>query len=139
MRISVPAVIIAFVATAAPAGRVPADQAGSLPAASELVYETYCKKEEREKRQLFRAATAAQKVTLARTQLERWRDANQAAVTKDQSSTIEELLAMITVKLFDASDEGKSLIAKFEATARTAFRGRQMDEMAPDGPCIAKK
>jgi len=139
MRISIPAVIIAFVATAAPAGRVPADQAGSLPAASELVYETYCKKEEREKRQLFRAATAAQKVTLTRTQLERWRDANQAAVTKDQSSTIEELLAMITVKLFDASDEGKSLIATFEATARKAFSGRQMDEMAPDGPCIAKK
>jgi len=139
MRISIPAVIIAFVATAAPAGRVLADQASSLPAASELVYETYCKKEEREKRQLFRAATAAQKVTLARTQLERWRDANQAAVTKDHLSTIEELLAMITVKLFDASDEGKSLIAKFEATARKAFSGRQMDEMAPDGPCIATK
>ena len=138
MRISIPAVIIAFVATA-PTGPVLVDQASSLPAASELVYETFCKKEEREKRLLFRAATAAQKVTLARTQLERWRDANQAAVTKDQLSTIEELLAMITVKLFDASDEGKSLIAKFEATARKAFSGRQMDEMAPDGPCIAKK
>jgi len=31
------------------------------------------------------------------------------------------------------------LIATFEATARKAFSGRQMDEMAPDGPCIAKK
>jgi hypothetical protein len=139
MKISFTAMMIAFVATSASAGRMPVEQAGPPPGASELVYDTYCKKEEREKRQLFRAATPAQKVTLVTTQLERWRDANRATVTKDQLATIEELLGMITVKLFEASDEGKTLIAKFEATARKAFSGRQMDEMAPGGPCIAKK
>ena len=139
MRISIPAaVIIAFVATPAPAGRVLIDQAASPPAASELAYETWCRKEQPEKRQLFRAATAPQKVTLVTTQMERWRDANRSTITKEQATVLDELLKMVTEKMFEPSDAGKAMLEQFEATAR-AFRGRQLDEMAPDGPCIAKK
>jgi hypothetical protein len=31
------------------------------------------------------------------------------------------------------------MMERFEATADYAFTGRQMNEMAPFGPCIAKK
>jgi hypothetical protein len=138
MRISITAMVVVSLAMPASAGRLPGDQAGP-PSASDLVYETYCKKEEREKRQLFRAAAADQRVTLTRTQLERWRDANHPGLTKEQVTAIDELMAMTTVKLFDESPAGKAMMERFEATADNAFTGRQMNEMAPFGPCIAKK
>jgi hypothetical protein len=113
--------------------------AQTAPAASELEYETYCKKEEREKRRLFRAATAEQKSMLARTQLERWRDANRDRLSTEQIGVLQELRALATPAMFEGTKEGKATLATFEARADAVFSGAEMDEISPYGPCIAKK
>ena len=110
--------------------------AENTPTAADLVYDTFCKKDEKEKRRLFRAATRAQKSALARAQLERWRDANRARLSQEQLTVVQELWNMATPEMFEGTEDGKARLASFEARADAAFSGRQMDEISPYGPCI---
>jgi hypothetical protein len=131
--------VIAFVSLAGMgASQSPSPAPQTPPAATELEYETYCKKEEREKRRLFRAATPSQKSLLARTQIERWREANRARLSKEQVAALQELWTMATAEIFDGSQEGKSRLAAFEARADSVFSGTEMDQISPYGPCVPK-
>lgn len=108
------------------------------PAAAELEYDTYCKKTQQEKRSLFRAATPDQKSMIARRQVERWRDANQPKLSKEQITMLGDFLAIITPALFSGDKDAQ---AKLEALGKQlggAFTNAQIDEMDRDGPCFAK-
>jgi hypothetical protein len=129
--------VASLLAAATIAQTPPASQAP--PTAAELEYETYCKKEEKEKRRLFRAATPDQQSTLARTQIERWRDANRAQLSQEQVKVLQELWTMAVPAMFERTAEGKAKLADFEARADAAFSGAEMDAISPYGPCIATK
>jgi hypothetical protein len=129
--------VVSLIAAAAAVSQTPSPQ--NPPAASELEYETYCKKEEKEKRRLFRAATPDQQSTLARTQIERWRDANRAQLSQEQVKVLQELWTMAVPAMFERTAEGKAKLADFEARADAAFSGAEMDAISPYGPCIATK
>ena len=111
---------------------------GQPPADADPVYDTFCKKEERDKRTLFRAATPAQKSALARTQIERWRDANRAQQSTEQLAVLQELWTMATPDMFERTPEGKTKLATFEARAGSVFPGRILDQISPFGPCVPK-
>ena len=111
----------------------------SPPASAELEYEAFCKKDEKEKRQLFRAATADQKAVLARTQMERWLEANRSSLSNEQLAVLQELIPTVTPDLFQSTSEAKARMQSFEARAGSVFKGIQLDAMGPSGPCLAKK
>ena len=105
-----------------------------------ITYETHCQQDEAAKRAAFRAAAPEVKAMLARTQIERWRDANQATLTAEQLDVIKELLSVTTVETFalNRADQRTKLSA-VEARAGAAFKGRELDAMGPSGPCLPKK
>jgi hypothetical protein len=129
--------VILAVALSAAGGAWQLASTPAAPPATELAYDTFCKKEEREKRRLFRSATAEQKAALARTQIERWREVNRARLSKDQLTVLQDLWTMATPELFAATEEGRAKLAAFEARADPAFAGRELDQLSPYGPCIA--
>jgi predicted cobalt transporter CbtA len=105
-----------------------------------ISYETYCRQDEAEKKQVFRAAPPETKAVLARTQIERWRDANQATLTAEQLDVIKELLSVTTVETFALSRaDQRTKLSAVEARAGAAFKGRELDAMGPTGPCLPKK
>ena len=110
--------------------------AAAAPAAEDLAYDAFCKKDEREKRRLFRAATPQQQSILARTQIERWRQSNRAQQTPAQLAVLQELWTLATPQLFERTPEGKARMASFETRASSAFPGRVLDQLSPYGPCI---
>lgn len=113
--------------------------APAAPTPEDLAYDTFCKKEEREKRRLFRAATPQQQSVLARTQIERWRETNRAQQTPEQLAVLQELWTLATPQLFERTPEGKARMASFEARASSVFPGRVLDQLSPYGPCIATR
>jgi hypothetical protein len=98
-----------------------------------------CKEEEKEKRRLFRAATPDQQSALARTQIERWCDANRTQLSQEQVKVLQELWTMAVPAMFERTAEGKAKLADFEARADAAFSGAEMDAISPYGPCIARR
>ena len=108
------------------------------PAASELEYETYCKKTQQEKRALFRAATPAQKAAIGRTQIERFRDANRARLSKDQLTLLADFLAAVTPRLFDGDNAAAATLAALETRLDQTFSSEDQDAMDRDGPCFPK-
>jgi hypothetical protein len=108
------------------------------PSAAELEYDTFCKKTQQEKRTLFRAATPAQKATIARNQMERFRDANRARLTKEQLALMDEWLVALTPSAFETK-EGQTKIEALSDRSETAFSNEDQDAMDRDGPCIPKK
>ena len=105
-----------------------------------ISYETFCQQDEGEKKKVFRAAAPEIKAVLARTQIERWRDANRPRLTPDQLDVIRELLAVSTAETFALSRQDQRVrLSSVEARAGAAFSGRELDAMAPTGPCLPKK
>jgi hypothetical protein len=105
-----------------------------------ISYETYCQKDEAEKKQLFRSSTPENQSMLARTQIERWRDANEARLTAEQLAVIKELLAAATAETFALSrTDQRPRLWPVEARAGALFHGRELDAMGPTGPCLSKK
>jgi hypothetical protein len=120
----------------------PPPPAAAAPAAAattteDLGYDAFCKKDEREKRRLFRAATPLQQSVLARTQIERWRETHRARQTPEQLAALDELWTLATPQLFERTPEGKARMATFEARASSVFTGTVLDQLSPYGPCIA--
>ena len=114
-------------------------QAATPPPAA-ITYDTYCGQDEAEKRRVFRAASPDVKATLARTQIERWRDANLSALTAEQLDVIKELISLSTAETFASSRaDQRTKLSAVEARAGAAFRGRELDAMGPSGPCLPKK
>ena len=70
--------------------------------AKPIDYETYCKlPDSQSKRAAFGATTAENRGTLARTQLERWRDANQTRLDDKQKNLLADLIKSITSDSYD--------------------------------------
>jgi hypothetical protein len=132
------ALVLAAVAAVSIGSVQIAPPAAAAPAA-ELAYDTFCRKDEREKRRLFRAATPQQQSVLARTQIERWRESNRAQQTQEQLAVLQELWTLATPQLFERTPEGKARMASFETRASSAFPGRVLDQLSPYGPCIAAR
>jgi len=121
-------------------GTVAAAQQGA-PTSAPMPYEVYCAKSLSEKNQIFKAASPEQKVSLWRTQVERWRDANNARLNADQRALIQELLAMLVPETFTPAGNTPEMEAKqrsFEARAKAAFSSEDRRALDDDGPCIAK-
>ena len=113
-------------------------QAAAPPPAA-ITYEAYCQQDEAEKRKVFRAAPPETKATLARTQIERWRDANRSTLTADQLDVIKELLSVTTTETFALGRaDQRARLSTVEARAGAAFKGRELDAMGPSGPCLPK-
>ena len=105
-----------------------------------ISYESYCRQDEAEKKKAFRAAPPEVQAMLARTQVERWRDANQASLTAEQLDVIKELLSVTTAETFALSRaDQRARLSAVEARAGAAFKGRELDAMGPTGPCLPKK
>lgn len=107
------------------------------PLPPDLVYETFCQKDEPVRKKLFRSATAEQKSVLTRRQIERWREANLSRLTKAQLTALQDLSQMATPAMFEPTDAGREAMESFEQRAGAAFSGREMDELGPYGPCIS--
>jgi hypothetical protein len=112
--------------------------AAPAPSAAELEYETYCKKTQQEKRSLFRAATPAQKAAIARTQMERFRDANRTRLSKEQLTLLSEFLALITPSIFEGDKDGQAKLEALSDRLEKAFSNEDQDAMDRDGPCMPK-
>ena len=108
------------------------------PAAAELEYDTYCKKTQQEKRALFRAGTPDQKNLIARRQVERWRDANRAKLSKEQLTLLGDFVAIITPALFSGDKDAQAKLEAVGKRMEEAFTSAQIDEMDRDGPCMPK-
>jgi hypothetical protein len=105
-----------------------------------ISYESYCQQDEADKKKAFRASPPEIQAMLARTQVERWRDANQATLTAEQLDVIKELLSVTTAETFALSRaEQRAKLSAVEARAGAAFKGRELDAMGPTGPCLPKK
>ena len=112
-------------------------------AAKPLDYETYCKLPDPEsKRVAFLATTAESRGTLVRTQLERWRDANQARLNEKQKASLAEVIKSITSETYangpkgeEARVKSRAMLAEFEGL----FTQEDLLAMQPNAPCIAKK
>lgn len=111
--------------------------------AKPIDYDTYCKiADGAAKKAAFMATTAENRGTLVRTQLERWRDANQARLDEKQKAVLAELIQATTAETYAdgpqgeaARLKGRAIIARFEPL----FTQSDIMAMQPDAPCIAKK
>ena len=108
------------------------------PLPADLEYETFCKKTQQEKRSLFRAATPAQKAVIGRRQMERFRDANRARLTKEQLSILDESLKLIPASLFEGDAAAQAQLEALSDRIERAFTDAEQDQMDRDGPCIPK-
>lgn len=103
-------------------------------------YDTFCAQTRMEKQATFKSITIDQRAALARTQLERFRDANAARLSVVQKALIQEWITVGIAAQFtrprtpDADATLAALGPRIEA-AFTRDDQRVMDEY---GPCIAK-
>ena len=135
MRYAALALILAAATT------VSASQA--TQAAKPIDYDTYCKLPDAEsKRTAFFETTAENRGTLVRTQLERWRDANQACLDDKQKAALAALIKSITAESYINGPQGEPARLKSREIATevaTLFTRDEVMAMQPNAPCIAKK
>lgn len=116
-----------------------ARQTAPAPAVS---YETYCQKDRMGKQDLRKTMTAEQKAEMARTQLERWRDANDSRLTAEQRSLITDWIKVIPESVLARAQRSAESEARLTALAgkiEAAFSKEDLKAMDEYGPCIAKK
>ena len=133
-------IVLSCVMAAVLAGVMVQAQAQSI---KPIDYETYCKLPDAEaKRTAFMETTAENRGTLVRTQLERWRDANQARLDEKQKATLAALIKSITAESYADGPQGEEARVKSRAITlevQTLFTREDVMAMQPSGPCIAKK
>ena len=112
-------------------------------ASKPIDYDTFCKLPDAgAKKAAFGATTAENRGTLARTHLERWRDANQARLDDKQKAAVAELIKSITAETYgntpqseEARVKSRALITDLERVfSKEDIRAMQFTE-----PCIPKK
>jgi len=109
------------------------------PTSPAATYEDYCGKSRMEKQALLRTLTSEQRAMLWRTQIERWRDANQARLNAGQQSLLREFHAIIPMAV--ARPRTPDTAAKLEALEgrlSAAFSEDDLKAMDNYGPCIPK-
>ena len=109
---------------------------------SPIDYDTFCKlPDPQAKRTAFLATSAENRGTLARTQVERFRDENKSRLSADQASALADMLAAITAETYADGPQGEAQRAKARAVSekvQTLFNAADLQAMQPTGPCIAK-
>ena len=111
--------------------------------AKPIDYDTFCKLPDQDrKRAAFRATTAEIRATLVRTQMERWRDANQARLNDKQKTSLAAVLKSITAETYADGPQGEE--ARIKSRALTTeleqlFTRDELNAMQPYAPCIARK
>jgi hypothetical protein len=107
-----------------------------------IEYEAFCKLPDTQaKRSAFLATTPESRATLVRTQLERWRDANQARLRPEQVAFLAELIATITPDTYRDGPVGEEQRVKSRAVAEKArglFTDADIQAMQPYAACIQK-
>jgi len=119
--------------------------AASRPSAQtpqKLEYDTFCKLPDVEsKRQAFLATTPENRVELARTQTERWRDANKARLKPAQLTALANVIAAFTTELYSEGPKAEAARSAMREATRglgEIFSREDVQAMQPGGPCIAK-
>ena len=129
------AVVLTF-GWAASAALLTAKQSGSR-----IEYDVFCKLADVEsKRTAFVSATPDNQAELVRTQVQRWRDANQARLNATQLDFLKELIALLGPEAYSSprSDAVRNKQRDLSARQRTLFGHDDLQAMQPNGPCIAK-
>jgi hypothetical protein len=110
------------------------------PAAED--YENFCKRPSDEKLKLFNELPAENRAELVRTQMERWRDANQKRLTPPQMSSLKEMLEIVTPDLYRPEKQTEATTARMKELQTkqiTLFTREDLTDMQLTGPCLAKK
>ena len=103
-------------------------------------YDSFCKQDLPTKELVLAKMPAEHRVTLSRTHLERWLEANRALLTSQQVAAVQTRIEK--ANLMDRSViivEQDMARAKAFETPPVNFTRAQLDEMSLAGPCIAKK
>ena len=112
-------------------------------AAKQIDYDTFCKLPDRQAKKIaFDATTAENRGTLARTQIERWRDANQTRLDDKQKAALAEFIKSITSDTYAAGSQAEEARVKSRAiitNVESLFAGEDMRAMQFIQPCIPKK
>lgn len=111
------------------------------PAAAPVPYDTFCAKTRMEKQDLFKTMTPEQKVVLWRTQIERFRDANDARLNDEQRAALKDFHEAIpdgvAPRPYPPATEAK--LKAIEGRLGAAFSREELRAIDNYGPCIAKK
>jgi hypothetical protein len=116
-------------------------RAQQAPAAAPVPYDTFCSKTRMEKQELLKTMTAEQKTVLWQTQIERFRDANDARLNDDQRAVLKDFHAAIpegvSPRPYPPATEAK--LKAIEGRLAAAFSREELRAIDNYGPCIAKK
>ena len=112
-------------------------------AAKPIDYDTFCKLPDQQAKKIaFGATTAENRGTLARTHLERWRDANQTRLDDKQKVVLAELIKSITSDSYAGGPQGEEARVKSRAiitNVELLFTREDVMAMQFTEPCIPKK
>ena len=108
-----------------------------------MPYESYCKMERTEKRATFKSMPAEHRALLARTHMERWRDANKGRLSEAQLGVLKELIAAISPAMYGAGSEADQRKARelgeaLEERADALFTNDERRALRYDAPCAGK-
>jgi hypothetical protein len=134
MRTSAFAIVLAIGSFAAHAQQ-------PAPPAKPMAYETYCQMERAVKRSAFKAMPPEHRVQLARTHMERWREANKGKVSEAQLELLKEMIAAITPSMFGGGTEADQRQARelgeaLEERADALFTNDVRRALRYDAPCV---
>ena len=134
MRTSAFAIVLAIGSFAAHAQQ-------PAPPAQPMAYETYCQMERAEKRAAFKAMPPEHRVQLARTNMERWREANKSTLSEAQLGLLKEMIAAITPSMFGGGTEADQRQARelgeaLEERADALFTNDVRRALRYDAPCV---
>ena len=108
-----------------------------------MPYETYCQMERTEKRALFKSMPSEHRALLARTHMERWRDANKGRLSEAQLGLLKEMIAALTPAMYGGGSEADQRKARelgeaLEGRADAVFSNDERRALRYDAPCAGK-
>jgi hypothetical protein len=112
----------------------------SAPPAAKLSYDDYCRKAVPEKRAVFATFTPAQRIAMARTQLERWREMHRKRLTSTQLALIEEWITVALPLDFNRPRpaDARPRLRALEERLVAVFTEAELEAMEEHGPCLPK-
>lgn len=122
------------------AAHVPLNAQATPPQPAPPAYDTFCSQSRMEKQATFKTIPTEQRATLARTQLERFRDANAARLSVEQKRLIQEWLTVGIAAQFTRprTPEMEATLQALGPRIEAAFTRDDQRVMDEYGPCIPK-
>ena len=108
-----------------------------------MPYETYCQMERTEKRAAFKSMPSEHRALLARTHMQRWRDANKDRLSEAQLGLLKEMIAAISPAMYGGGSEADQRKARdlgevLEDRADAVFSNDERRALRYDAPCAGK-